>query len=90
MYNRVSGFNFIEEDSVFLFGLRQTGKSTLLRSHFHGALYVNLLKSDIYERCHCDLELTRNDVGFANYLQKLTCILPAKLLNILCLKFDWL
>jgi predicted AAA+ superfamily ATPase len=38
------------EESVFLWGARQTGKSTLLKSLFPNALWFDLLKSDIYRR----------------------------------------
>lgn len=37
-------------ESVFLWGARQTGKSTLLRQLFPDALWFDLLKSDIYRR----------------------------------------
>lgn len=36
------------DGSVFLFGARQTGKSTLLRKQFPGAIYIDLL--DTYQR----------------------------------------
>lgn len=38
------------KESVFLWGARQTGKSTLLRQLFPNALWFDLLKSDIYRR----------------------------------------
>lgn len=38
------------KESVFLWGARQTGKSTLLRQLFPDALWFDLLKSDIYRR----------------------------------------
>jgi predicted AAA+ superfamily ATPase len=37
-------------ESVFLWGARQTGKSTLLRQLFPDALWFDLLKSDVYRR----------------------------------------
>lgn len=63
MYNRVLDFNVIEEDSIFLFGARQTGKSTLLQSRFPDAVYIDLLKSEVYERYRRAPELIRTDVG---------------------------
>lgn len=39
-----------EEESIFLWGARQTGKSTLLKKLFPGALWFDLLKSDVYLR----------------------------------------
>lgn len=63
MYNRVLRFDVIEEDSVFLFGARQTGKSTLLQQRFPNAMYIDLLKSEIYERYRRAPQLLRTDVG---------------------------
>ena len=63
MYNRVLQFDVIEEDSVFLFGARQTGKSTLLQRRFPNAMYIDLLKSEIYERYRRAPQLLRTDVG---------------------------
>lgn len=63
MYNRVLQFGVIEEDSIFLFGARQTGKSTLLKHHFTDALYIDLLKSEVYERYRRAPQLLRSDVG---------------------------
>ena len=40
----------IENESVFLFGARQTGKSTLVKDRFPEAKYYDLLKSDVFER----------------------------------------
>lgn len=39
-----------KEDSVFFFGARQTGKTTLLKQLFPRARYYDLLKSDEFER----------------------------------------
>lgn len=38
------------DTSVFLFGARQTGKSTLLRSQLKGAIYIDLLDSELLLR----------------------------------------
>lgn len=46
MLNRVLKLTEIAEDSIFLWGARQTGKSTLLRELFPNARYYDLLKSD--------------------------------------------
>ncbi|MBR7066798.1 MAG: ATP-binding protein [Bacteroidales bacterium] len=47
MLNRVLTLNEVETDSLFLWGSRQTGKSTLLRSLFPDAPLYDLLKSDV-------------------------------------------
>ena len=39
-----------ESESLFLWGARQTGKSTLLKSLFPNALWFDLLKYDVFER----------------------------------------
>ena len=45
-------FNFqdVETNSIFLWGARQTGKSTLLKMRFPGVRYIDLLKSDEFAR----------------------------------------
>ena len=50
MYPRVTKLIDAQENSVFLWGARQTGKSTLLRTLFPEAPYYDLLKSDLYKQ----------------------------------------
>lgn len=50
LLQRIENFHGTEEDSVFLWGARQTGKSTLLQMLFPQAQYFDLLKSDEYMR----------------------------------------
>lgn len=45
------------EGSVFLFGARQTGKSTFLEMQFPGAIYIDLLDARIRRRMHAQPEL---------------------------------
>ena len=47
----------LEEDSVFLWGARQTGKSTLLKSIYLEAHYYDLLLPDVYSRLQRKPEL---------------------------------
>lgn len=47
MLDRILKLQEIEEDSLFLWGSRQTGKSTLLKTLFPEARYYDLLKSDL-------------------------------------------
>ena len=48
MYKRVFSMStIVEEMSAFLFGARQTGKSTYLRSAFPNAVYIDLLDSSV-------------------------------------------
>jgi len=50
MFARFLYIQDAENESVFLWGARQTGKSTLLKSSFPNARYIDLLKSDDFER----------------------------------------
>jgi uncharacterized protein len=50
MYKRKQIFQGIGNDSAFLWGARQTGKSTLLKMLFPDSLYFDLLLSNEYER----------------------------------------
>jgi len=53
-------------DSVFLWGARQTGKSTLLETLFPDAKYYDLLKSDEFERLFRNPSLLREELDKAN------------------------
>ena len=48
--NRIIAIPELEQDSVFLWGARQTGKSTLLKSIYPEAHYYDLLLPDVYSR----------------------------------------
>ncbi|MBO7440727.1 MAG: ATP-binding protein [Bacteroidales bacterium] len=50
------------EDSVFFFGARQTGKTTLLKQLFPSARYYDLLKSNEYERLSRSPYLLREEL----------------------------
>lgn len=50
MYLRKQIFEGIGSESAFLWGVRQTGKSTLLKLLFPGSYYFDLLLSNEYER----------------------------------------
>lgn len=50
MFIRKQLFEGSGKESLFLWGARQTGKSTLLKQLFPNALWFDLLKSDIYRR----------------------------------------
>ncbi|MFC0878296.1 ATP-binding protein [Saccharicrinis sp. FJH2] len=50
MYLRKQIFEGSENESLFLWGVRQTGKSTLLKSLFNDSLWFDLLKTDIFEQ----------------------------------------
>ena len=50
MYIRQQNFNGLELGSAFLWGARQTGKSTLLKKLYPDTLYFDLLLTKEYER----------------------------------------
>lgn len=50
MYSRKQLFLHSSDQSLFFWGARQTGKSTLLKAQFPQALLFDLLKSDVYRR----------------------------------------
>ena len=47
MYNRLFDFESKLDEAMFLFGARQTGKSTLLKERFKGEIYYDLLDPEL-------------------------------------------
>jgi len=62
MYNRKQIFIGSEQESIFFWGARQTGKSTLLKMLFPNALWFDLLLSNEYERLSKKPELLRETI----------------------------
>ena len=50
MINRILQLSNELDGSIFLFGARQTGKSTILRQQFPGAIYIDLLDTEVKSR----------------------------------------
>lgn len=50
MIDRICQLSNEIEDSIFLFGARQTGKSTTLRSQFPKDIYIDLLNTEVRNR----------------------------------------
>ena len=48
--------------SAFLWGARQTGKSTYLKAHFPNAVWYDLLKSDVHWRFAKNPHLLREEI----------------------------
>ena len=53
--------------SMFLFGPRQTGKTSLLRNQFPNALYFNLLQADTFLRLSGNPGLLRERIDAQFY-----------------------
>ncbi len=68
MYSRL--LKIEDEKSLFLFGPRGTGKSTWVKMRFPGALFVDLLESDIYARLLASPWLLESLIppGFTDYI----------------------
>lgn len=62
MIERILKIEDIQTDSVFLWGARQTGKSTLLVNLFPDATYIDLLRLDTFERLRRNPSLLREDL----------------------------
>jgi len=54
MFNRKQNFIGAENETVFLWGARQTGKSTLIKKMYPGVLHFDLLKTDVFGRLQRD------------------------------------
>lgn len=65
MFKRLQIFKDKDDNSAFLWGARQTGKSTLLKRLFPTAVYYDLLLSDEYERLLRQPSLFREEVSAA-------------------------
>lgn len=50
MIERICPIDNELEDSIFLFGARQTGKSTFLRQKFPDSIYIDLLDTTLKGR----------------------------------------
>jgi predicted AAA+ superfamily ATPase len=66
MFLREQIFIGKDAESIFLWGARQTGKSTLLRMMYPGVLYFDLLLSDVFNRFLSNPALLRETVEADN------------------------
>src|SRR5574344_65309 len=63
MFSRKINLQDSENESIFLWGARQTGKSTLLQLLFPNTKYIDLLKSDEFERYNRRASLLREELS---------------------------
>lgn len=61
MYSRILKFTGTDIDSAFLWGARQTGKSTLLSTLYPDAYYIDLLQNNVFERYRRNPSLLREE-----------------------------
>ena len=61
MYNRILNLDLIQQQTCFLWGPRQTGKSTLIRTLFPRARRYDLLLADVYRALIDRPELIREE-----------------------------
>lgn len=65
MIKRIFQVADAQEGSVFLFGARQTGKTTLLLQLFPNSRFYDLLETDVYERMRRNPSLLRQELANA-------------------------
>lgn len=63
MISRKINLQASENESIFLWGARQTGKSTVLRVLYPDSRYIDLLKSDEFERYNRRPSLLREELS---------------------------
>lgn len=66
MFTRLQNFEGLGKESCFLWGSRQSGKSTLLKMYFPNAPYYDLLLADTYERLNRRPTLLREEILASN------------------------
>lgn len=62
MIERIFKVPDVYDDSVFLFGARQTGKTTLLMNLFPNSMFYDLLENNTYERMRRNPSLLRQEL----------------------------
>lgn len=62
MYKRIIDFEYADTDSIFLFGARQTGKTTALVDNFKDAIFYDLLENNTYARLQRNPSLLRQEL----------------------------
>lgn len=69
MFKRLLKLPAANRETFFLWGPRQTGKTTLLRDSYPNALWIDLLKADEYRRYVTEPELLRGELEAAPTLR---------------------
>ncbi len=90
MYKRRIDILQKPDESIFLWGPRQTGKSTLLHERFGKASYYDLLLADEFERLNRDPTLMRKEVLARPKVRDLVVIDEIQLVPLLLGEVQWL
>ncbi len=89
MFNRKQILIDSENESLFLWGARQTGKSTLLNHLFPNALWFDLLLSDVYERLSKNPSVFR-EIILADHQNKIVIVDEIQRIPELLNEIHWL
>lgn len=89
MYRRSQILEGSGNESVFLWGARQSGKSTLLKVHFPDALWFDLLLNEVFERFNRRPELLR-EILLSNKKQQIVVIDEIQRIPALLNEVHWL
>jgi uncharacterized protein len=89
MYIRKQDFNGLGQESAFLWGARQTGKSTLLKMLYPDAQYFDLLLNNEFERLQRNPDLLR-EILSASDPSSLTIIDEIQRIPALLNEIQWL
>ena len=66
MIDRLLKLNNVHNDSIFLWGARQVGKTTLIRNNFPNDVYYDLLQAKDFERLQRNPSLLGDDLAILN------------------------
>lgn len=90
MYKRIITIPDRSDESYFLWGPRQTGKSTLLHERFPQAIYYDLLLADEFERLSRDPTLVRAELLASEQRDSPVIIDEVQLIPALLGEVQWL
>ena len=66
MINRILNLDNVHNDSVFVWGARQVGKTTLIRNTYPNVVYYDLLRAKDFERLQRNPSLLSEDLALLN------------------------
>lgn len=90
MYKRKIDIPRQPDESLFLWGPRQTGKSTLLHERFPKGTYYDLLLADEFERLNRDPTLMRKEILARPHVRERVIIDEIQLVPLLLGEVQWL